>query len=130
MAADRRELKIAIVGLGRVGTAFFNKFIERKNGIKIVAAVEMNDKAIGITVARSKGIPIYKTSRELVSSSENVDIIFDLTGNADTRRTLRSELARSGNQHSVIAPEVIAYMIWDLMGETADFPGDHQEKGY
>ncbi len=61
---------------------------------------------------------------------ESIDIMFDLTGNPDARRALRSELARSGNQHTVIAPEVVAFLIWDLMGETAAFPGEHPSKGY
>ncbi|MBI5598187.1 MAG: hypothetical protein HY890_00440 [Deltaproteobacteria bacterium] len=131
MAGERREVKVAIVGLGRVGSNFFAKLAGRDNlGIKVVAAAERDENAPGVSVAKSRGVAVFKTARDIVAMGESVDIIFDLTGNPDTRRVLRSELARSGNQHTVLAPEVIAYLLWNLTEEGGEFPGDHRQKGY
>ena len=131
MAGDKKDVRVAIVGLGRVGSAFLDKFIAKgERGIKVVATSERDSKAIGVEFAKKEGIPVYINSKEIVAMSEAIDIIFDFTGNPDTRRTLRSELARSGNQHTVIAPETIAFLLWNMMGETGDFPGDHKQKGY
>lgn len=131
MSTEKKEVKVAIVGLGRVGSMFLSKLAAKGNrGIKVVAASERDTKAQGVELAKSKGVPVYSSSKEIVAMSEAVDIIFDLTGNPDTRRTLRSELARSGNQHTVIAPEMVAFLIWNMMEEKGEFPGDHRQKGY
>jgi len=131
MAEEKREVRIAIVGLGRVGSVFLSRLSEKESaGLKIVACAEKRDDAPGVEVAKNKGIPVYKDTKEIVAMGEDVDVIFDLTGNAEARKNLRGELARSGNQHTVIAPEVIAYLIWDLMGETEELPQAHQRKGY
>ncbi|MBI5560701.1 MAG: hypothetical protein HY883_05445 [Deltaproteobacteria bacterium] len=131
MAGNKKDVRVAIVGLGRVGSTFLGKFAAKEgNGIKIIAASERNANAPGVEPAKKRGIPVHQSSKEIVAMSEAVDIIFDFTGNPDTRRTLRSELARSGNQHTVIAPEMFAILMWNMMGEEGEFPGDHKQKGY
>ncbi len=131
MGDEKKEVRVAIVGLGRVGSVFLKKLSEReKTGLKIVGCAEKRADAPGVEVAKSRGIPVYTDTKEIVAMGEDVDVIFDLTGNPETRKNLRGELARSGNQHTVIAPEVIAYLIWDLMGETEELPHAHQRRGY
>jgi hypothetical protein len=46
-----------------------------------------------------------------------VDIIFDLTGDPELRKKLRVALQESHNQHTVIAPEVVAHLLWNFFGE-------------
>ena len=46
-----------------------------------------------------------------------VDIIFDLTGDPELRKKLRTALQETHNQHTVIAPEVVAHLLWNFFGE-------------
>ncbi|MCK5236716.1 MAG: hypothetical protein KAR06_07000 [Deltaproteobacteria bacterium] len=131
MTDGKKEVSVAIVGLGQVGSTFLDKLATKEgSGVNIVAAAELNSSAPGVESAKSKGIEVHEGTKELVAMGDSVDIIFDLTGNPEAKRNLRSELARSGNQHTVIAPEVVAFLIWDLMGESKEFPGGHTSKGY
>ncbi|MFZ3071713.1 MAG: Gfo/Idh/MocA family oxidoreductase [Thermodesulfobacteriota bacterium] len=131
MAVGKKKVSVAIVGLGRVGSMFLTKLAEREgDGVSIVAAAEKDAKSAGVGVAKSKGIKVFSDTKDVVSMGEDVDIIFDLTGNPEARKNLRGELARSGNQHTVIAPEVVAFLLWDIMGGKEDFPGDHKKTGY
>lgn len=127
----RKEVQAAIVGLGRVGGTFLKKLTEREgNGIKIVAAAERDENAEGVKLARDKGIRVYGEGAEIARLGRGVDIIFDFTGNSDEKTALRAELARSGNNNTVIAPEVISAFIWDIMAPSEEFPEFHQQKGY
>lgn len=131
MAVEKKKVNVAIVGLGRVGSTFLAKLAEREGqGVSIVAAAERDAKSAGVGIAKGKGIKVFGDTKDIVTMGDEVDIIFDLTGNPDARKNLRGELARSGNQHTVIAPEVVAFLIWDLMGAKEDFPGDHKKSGY
>ena len=130
MAADKKKVKVAIVGLGKVGSTFLKKLIAmEERGLDIVAVSELNEGAPGVIVAKNKSVPVFGDSSEIVAMGEAVDIIFDLTGNKEARSTLRKELARTGNQHTVIAPEVVAFLVWNLMGEEEELP-NHAETGY
>ena len=131
MIDGKRDLKVAIAGLGQVGTTFLNKFADKMGGgVEIVAAAEINNEAPGIQVARDKGINVVTDPRELVAMGEEIDIIFDLTGNEDAKKSMRSDLARSGNHYTALVPEIVAYLVWNLMGETTVLPDKHAKIGY
>ena len=128
--AKNIKANVAIVSLGRVGSAFLEKFITKKmKGIKLVA-VEINPDAPGVKIARKKRTPILTDINDLLAMGESLEIIFDLTGNEETRKKLRKGLLRSKNQNTVIAPEVIARLIWDLMAKGKKLPAVHSKKGY
>lgn len=130
MATGKKDLNVAIVGLGRVGTTFLKKLTEKKRqSVKIIAAAEINQNSPGVKIAKDKGIRVYSNSKDIIALGEGVDIIFDLTGNSEARKALRDGLAQSGNQNTVVAPEVVAFFIWDLMGDEG-FIDVHNKKGY
>jgi glyceraldehyde-3-phosphate dehydrogenase/erythrose-4-phosphate dehydrogenase len=125
------EVKAAIVGLGRVGSIFLKKVIEKKNpSIKIVAAAEKDENAPGVKLARDNGIKVFTEGREITSLGEEIDIIFDLTGSPNEKMLLRRELLRSKNLHTVLAPETTAHFIWGLIADGEELPRVHPEKGY
>jgi homoserine dehydrogenase len=131
MSTSGKEVKVAIIGLGQVGSTFLEKLAEKSgNGVAIVAAAELDQSAPGVEVAKKKGINVVSASKDVIAMGESIDIIFDLTGSADAKRALRSELARSGNQHTVLAPEIVAFLMWDLMGEGSELSTKHGSSGY
>lgn len=126
-----KEVRIAIAGLGRVGSLFLQKMTEqRSRGVKLIGVVEARPDAPGVEIAEARGIKVYKDIKDIVRLGDAVDIIFDLTGSMEVRKTLRSGLAESNNRHTVVAPEVIAFLIWDLIASGEVFPESHAVTGY
>lgn len=112
--------RIAIIGLGRIGSAFLRQILERKaNALEIVAVAEAHDTP-GLQFAREQGVNV-STLDAIVAMGKQVDVVFDLTGLPAVRRELREKMGAAGNQHTVIASETIARVIWALISAT-DLP--------
>lgn len=126
-----KEVKVAIAGLGRVGSRFLQILTSRAgSSVKIIAAVEANPDAAGVKIAEERNIAVYREPSELVKLGDDIDVIFDLTGSPEFRKALRSGLAEFRNRHTVVAPEVMAFLIWDLIASGESFPDNHDIKGY
>jgi predicted dinucleotide-utilizing enzyme len=120
---------IAIVGLGRVGTAFLAELLEHPHsGVEIVAVVEQGE-TLGKAMARASGINVIGMT-ELLGIGERLDILFDLTGDPAVRKELRENLRVTKNFHTIVATENIAKMIWALISRGDDLPEVHGETGY
>lgn len=112
-----QKQKVAIVGLGRVGSAFLDELLcLTGKGIKVAYAVE-REHTPGRKTAEAAGVKIL-TIDELIELGEEVDIVFDLTGSLEVRKALRAKLFASSNRHTVIAPESIAHFLWSIMSDT------------
>lgn len=120
---------IAIIGLGRIGSAFLGEMLDKaKNGIQLACVSETLDTP-GKARAIAAGIKTA-TLDEIVAMGDRIDVIFDLTGNHDVRKNLRSRLAASNNNHTVIASETIARLIWALIAEEALPTIEGRKTGY
>ena len=114
-------VKVALLGLGEVGEVFAENFLEKiqeeQVNVEIVAVAHRDlESAVALGFSQSK-VPVFKDALEVVSLGAKVDIIFDLTGDPDLRRKLRLAFQESHNQHTVIAPEVVARLLWNFFGE-------------
>jgi predicted dinucleotide-utilizing enzyme len=121
-------MKIAIVGLGRVGGEFLKEILKRKKGDIIVRCVAELSDTPGRQTAIDAGIEVLKLE-EVVALGEELDIIFDTSGNETVREQLRGFLWNSVNQHTVVAPETIARLIWSLLTDET-LPEVHRNLGY
>jgi len=113
-----QKQNIAIIGLGRIGSAFLNEML-RKNGgeIKFSYAAEMMDTP-GKAQAIAAGIKIVNID-DLIALGDKIDVIFELTGLASVRKELREKFTLTNNKHTVIASETIARVIWALISDEA-----------
>jgi len=85
--------------------------------VEIVAVAHRNlESPVAMGFVHSQ-VPVFQDAMEIVSLGAKVDIIFDLTGDPELRRKLRAALQASHNQHTVIAPEVMAHLLWNFFGE-------------
>jgi homoserine dehydrogenase len=114
-------VKVALLGLGDVGEKFAEHFLEKIQeehvNVEIVAVASRNlDSPVAMGFSHSK-VPVFQDAMEVVSMGKKVDIIFDLTGDQDLRKKLRTALQASNNQHTVIAPEIVAQLLWNFFGE-------------
>lgn len=106
--------KIAIVGMGRIGSAFFKQMqARRQQGIELLCVAEVGDTP-GRRQAMAEGVSV-RTMDEIVALGGSVDVLFDLTGLPAVRRELREKMSAAGNRHTVIASESIVRVIWSLI---------------
>lgn len=130
-----KAIRVALVGLGNVGEVFAEHFLEKiqEGGmpIEIVAVADRHlDSPIALGFSQNK-IPTYADALEVVKLGDKVDIIFDLTGNSSVRKALRNKLMESNNHHTVIAPAVLAQLLWCFFDEDRDLPGaERHDTGY
>lgn len=104
---------VAIIGLGRIGSAFLRNILKRSHhGVALVAVAETGNTP-GRQMALDAGLPLMSLD-EIVALGAKVDVLFDLTGIPAVRRELREKLLAQENNHTVIASETIARLIWAL----------------
>jgi predicted dinucleotide-utilizing enzyme len=107
---------IAIIGLGRIGSAFLGAMLQKKESINLVCVAEQADTpAKALAVANAVRIA---TLDEIVAMGDKIDIIFELTGIHATRQELREKLLAVNNAHTVIASETVARLIGSLISDT------------
>ncbi len=129
-----KQIRIALIGLGRVGEVFATQFLEhiqtRHIAATIIAVADHNTQsAVALGFAHS-GVSVFSDGLEIVKMGDAVDVIFDLSGNPDFRQRLRTALRDSNNQHTVIAPTVMANLLWAFFDEPENLPETHANTGY
>lgn len=107
---------IAIIGLGRIGSAFLGEMLRKKGGgINIACAAEQADTP-GKAQAIAAGIRVL-TLDDIVAMGDKIDVVFELTGLPSVRQELREKLTAANNRHTVIASESIVRVIWSLISD-------------
>ena len=110
--------RIAIIGLGRIGSAFLRQMLaKRSHGLDLVCVAEAMDTP-GRQLAQQSGIQVCSLD-DIVALGDGVQVIFELTGLPEVRRELREKLVASHNKQTVIASESIVRVIWALISDEA-----------
>jgi two-component system, NarL family, sensor histidine kinase DegS len=78
---------VAIIGGGKGGTALIEIF-HKDPLVKILGIADVDSKAPGLKLARKLGIPTTTDFKKL-ASLKNLDILIDVTGNADVEEAIR-----------------------------------------
>lgn len=108
--------KIAIIGLGRIGSAFLRNLLSRRGrGVELVGVAETGATP-GRQLALDAGLNLTSLD-EILALGNGVDILFDLTGMPAVRREIREKLMAQQNHHTVVASETIARLIWTLTSD-------------
>lgn len=94
---------IAIIGLGRIGSAFLGAILRQKRNFNLVCVAECSDTPAKVHAAAA-GIKIAVLD-EIVAMGNQIDLIFDLTGIPAVRKELCEKLYASDNNRTAIAPE-------------------------
>ena len=104
---------IAIIGLGRIGTAFLQKAISEDCVMKVKAVCELFDTP-GRKLAEEKGIPVLDLN-SIVELGLGVEVIFDLTGDQNVSRILREKLCQCGNTYTDVASQRLTRLVWSMI---------------
>ena len=120
-------IRVALVGLGEAGEVFaghLQKARERGVPVEIVAVAHATSGTPLAAEFSSRGVSVFTDARQLATLGENVDIIFDLSGDRAMRQQLRLALLQRQNMHTVIVSETVARLLWYSFGETREPPLD------
>ena len=120
---------IAIIGLNDAGTELFKAMIELKNKGVNVLGVSESVFTEGSQLAQELGI-MNTSIDEIIDMGEKIDVIFDLTGDREIRKELRTTLFSSKNEHTVIAPECVARLMYTMIGDQALPESSAESIGY
>ena len=104
---------IAIIGLGRIGTAFLKKALSSDCDMTVKAVCEMCDTP-GRKMAVEDNVPVMELS-EIVDLGVGIDVIFDLTGDENVTRSLREKLLQVGNTYTNVSPARVTRLVWTLI---------------
>jgi len=122
------KIKIALLGLGEVGQEFAEHFLEiiQEEGKAVeIIAVAHHDKDSAVALGfQQSGVKFFENAVDVVQLGEEIDIIFDLTGSDETRQKLRKGMMETNNRHTVIAPEMMARLLWMFFGEEGRAAGE------
>lgn len=112
-----RRINVAIAGLGRVGSQFLQALLSvNAEGIKVIAVAEPKEDTESVNLAKDKGIAYFRDARDMLRAlDDSIDVLFELTGNAVVRTELYEILSQNANRKTVIVPEPVAYLIWNLI---------------
>lgn len=133
--AVSNTIRVALLGLGRVGEVFAEHFLaqiqEHRAPVEIVAVADHHpDSPVALGFAQS-GVPVYADPLDVVELGEKIDIIFDLTGDVQMRKALRKRLQATNNAHTIVASEMIANLLWCFFNDAPELPGQTQpRRGY
>lgn len=129
LGGHMQNQNIAIIGLNTVGTEFFRAMIDLKN--KGVNVLGVSEKVFteGAQLAQDMGVKNLSIE-QIVDLGEDVDVIFDLSSDRDIRKDLRKTLFSSKNQHTVIAPESIARLMYTMIGNEPLPKSETENIGY
>lgn len=120
---------IAIIGLNNVGTEFFKAMINLKDkGVNVVSVSETVFTE-GTQIAQDleiQNLPL----EQLVELGEKIDVIFDLSSDREIRKELRKTLFSSNNQHTVIAPESVARLMYKMIDDGCLPKSENTDIGY
>lgn len=78
--------RVILVGGGRKGTALLD-LLAGERAVQLVGLVDINERAPGVERARALGIPTATDYKEFLQDGP-VDVVIDVTGNPEVRRTL------------------------------------------
>ncbi len=109
----KRPLRIAIIGGGRRCRSLLEMIDSEKFpwlNAEIVAVVEPNDEAVGVKLAKEKGIFTTKDIKDLYSL-DNLDLVIELTG----REELLKGFLKRGSSEIQVLGTTISRLFSDLI---------------
>lgn len=128
-----RQITVLMIGLGRIGGKFYEQFVELDDSrVKILAVSEPNENNPLLVDCAKRGIvnyPDYEAA--IVEFGSKIDIIMDTSNRVELKLAVRKLLQETGNQHTVLVPMVVDYLMWYLLpGSQAIAQSHHEDIGY
>ena len=117
-----QKVKVGIIGGGETGVSLKMNFMKYKF-IEIVGLADIDENAEGIKVANDFGIMTTRDFNDIVALGKTVDILVDTVGKKEIRTAVRDKMLDSGNQHTIIMPELIVLLLEAMINDREEIKG-------
>ena len=117
-----QKVKVGIIGGGETGVSLMMNFMKYKF-IEIVGLADIDENAEGIKVANDFGIMTTRDFNDIVALGKTVDILVDTVGKKEIRTAVRDKMLDSGNQHTIIMPELIVLLLEAMINDREEIKG-------
>ena len=122
------KIRVAIVGGGETGTPLLRQLLHAKF-VEVTGVADLDTSAPGMQMAAEHGIATTTDFMDLVDERQAPDIVIDVTGVKQVRKSLREHMASTGNRRTVIMSEIEACLLMSLSrGSLVELK--HGEQGY
>ena len=128
-----KQITIFMIGLGRIGGKFYQQFTQLdESRVKIIAVSEPNLSNPLLEDAAQRAIPNIPNYEEAIRQyGDKIDIIMDTSNRPELKLAVRRLLQETNNQHTVLVPMVVDYLMWYLLADAEAIPQSHHESiGY
>lgn len=128
-----RQITVLMIGLGRIGGKFYTQFTGLdESRVKIIAVSEPNLSNPLLADAEKRGIKNYPNYEEAMREyGSKIDIIMDTSNRPELKLAVRKLLQETNNQHTVLVPMVVDYLMWYLLPDAEAIPQSHHSNiGY
>ncbi len=113
------RVRIAIVGGGRMGTPLMMDLLARPF-VEIVGLADRDPQSRGAILAQQNDIFFCEDADVLASRGEEIDIIFDLSGDPSVKRSLKDAFVAQDNRTTIILSDLTARLIMSLVADSQE----------
>ena len=93
------KIRVAIVGGGETGTPLLRQLLGA-DFVEVTGVADLDTTAPGMQMAVKHGIATTTDFMDLVQENNAPDIVIDVTGVKQVRKSLREQLAATGNRQT------------------------------
>ena len=119
-------MRVALIWRDDTGETFsaylLEQIQERGVPMEIVAVCHPDQDSPVILGFSQNGIMTTTETQALIDLGEDLDLIFDLTGDPNTSHELRMGMLKNSNLHTVVTRRAVAQMMWYFFGERTELP--------
>ncbi|MHB8049889.1 MAG: hypothetical protein ACYDHQ_01555 [Coriobacteriia bacterium] len=120
-------VRVAVVGGGRTGTPL----LEALSGlpyITISGVADSDPNSPGARFAQERGIFYTEYASVLGAKADEIDLIIEVSGDADVKPALKDAFRAQGNTGTIIVHDLVARLIMTLASESDTLaPSFHPE---
>lgn len=128
-----RQISVLMIGLGRIGGKFYQQFLAiDESRVKIIAVSEPNLANPLLKDCEKRGIPNFPNYEQVIRDfGTRIDIIMDTSNRPELKLAVRKLLQETNNQHTVLVPMIVDYLMWYMLQDAESLPQAHHESiGY
>lgn len=113
------RVSIAVIGGGRMGTPLVMDFLTRPF-VDLVGVVDKNPDSRGAQIAKQHDIFFCTDVSELAQDAENIDMVIDVSGDPQVKKSLKEAFVASGNRTTIIVHDITARLIMSLAADSSE----------
>lgn len=113
------KVRIAVVGGGRMGTPLIMDFLTRPF-VSLVGVADVNPESRGAQIAKTHGIFFCEDTSVLAQKGEEIDMIIDVSGDPDVKKSLKQAFIDSNNRSTIIVHDLTARLIMSLAADSSE----------